>query len=169
MSDKLHPTALGNFIAVIANGHKDQLDKGGNPYILHLLRVMMRLRTEDKELMMIAVGHDGLEDGVVTEEQLIAAGATPRVMAGLRLMNHDLAEPYQEYIERVAQNYDTIRCKIEDVRDNSDITRMKPYVGNSVEEALAYKEKQARRILKYQIAYRYLTEARKRFEILSGA
>ena len=30
---KLHPTALGNFIAVIANGHKDQLDKGGNVQI----------------------------------------------------------------------------------------------------------------------------------------
>lgn len=28
---KLAPTALGNFIAVIAYGHKDQLDKGGNP------------------------------------------------------------------------------------------------------------------------------------------
>lgn len=166
---KLHPTALGNFIAVIANGHKDQLDKGGNPYILHLIRVMLRLRTEDQELMMIAIGHDALEDGVVTEEQLIAAGATPRVMAGLRLLNHDPAEPYQDYIERVAKNYDTIRVKIEDVRDNSDITRTKPYSGNSEEERLAHEQKQIKRIRKYQIAYKYLLEARKRFEILSGA
>lgn len=166
---KLAPTALGNFIAVIANAHKDQLDKGNNPYILHLIRVMLRLRTEDHELMMIAIGHDGLEDGVVTIEQLIAAGATPRVIAGLKLLNHDPAEPYQEYVERLCQNYDTIRVKIEDVRDNSDITRTKPYDGNSEEERIVHEQKQIKRIRKYQIAYKTLIEARKRFEILSGA
>lgn len=100
---------------------------------------------------------------------MLDAGATPRVMAGLRLLNHDPAEPYQEYIERLCQNYDTIRVKIEDVRDNSDITRTKPYDGNSEEERIVHEQKQIKRIRKYQIAYKTLIEARKRFEILSGA
>lgn len=163
---KHNPTMLGNFIALLATAHKDQVDKGGKPYFLHCMRVAMRLRTEDQELMAMAIGHDGIEDGVVTEEQLIAVGATPRIMAGLRLLTLDPAEPYQDYIERISTSYDAIRVKIEDIRDNSDITRMKPLSSATTYDIENQEAKRIVRIHKYQTAYMYLTEARKRFEIL---
>ena len=45
-------------IAVIA--HEGQTDKGGNPYILHPLRVMQSLRTTNE--MIVGVLHDVVED-----------------------------------------------------------------------------------------------------------
>ena len=160
-------TMFGNFIALLATAHKDQVDKGGKPYFLHCMRVAMRLRTEDEELMAMAIGHDGIEDGVVTEEQLVAVGATPRIMAGLRLLTHDPNEPYQDYIKRIATSYDAIRVKIEDIRDNSDITRMKPLSSETTYDIKNQEAKRIARIQKYQTAYTYLTEARRRFEVLA--
>lgn len=57
---------LAKAIQFAADKHSNQTDKGGNAYILHPLRMMMRLRTTDEELMAIAVLHDTVEDcGVV--------------------------------------------------------------------------------------------------------
>lgn len=155
---------FSNFIAALINAHKGHIDKGGKPYVLHLIRVMMRLRTEDFELMMMAIGHDGMEDEVITREELLALGATPRVMRVLDLLNHNPSVPYQDYIVKIGEDYDAIRIKIEDIKDNSDITRMKPYVGNSVEERIHYEQKQIARMRKYQIAYEYLVKRRYAFE-----
>lgn len=158
---------FGQFVAGVLTGHSVRgaiVDKGGNSYLLHLMRVMMRLRTEDLELMMIAIGHDALEDKVLTEAELYALGATERVMTALRLLNHDPRVPYQQYVEAMGNNFDCIRVKIEDIRDNSDITRGKPYNGNSPEEAALHEKKQLNRIHKYQTAYAYLIQRRKALE-----
>lgn len=120
-------TQLGKAIRLAATVHEDQTDKGGKAYILHPIRLMMRLRTEDPELMSIAVLHDAIEDsdGKVTIETIEAEGHSPRVVAALRLLTHSPSEPYDEYVKRVATNRDATRVKIEDLRDNSDITRLK--------------------------------------------
>lgn len=54
---------LGKAIAITSAVHQNQLDKGGHAYILHPIRIMMRLRTDDEELMTIAILHDVVEDG----------------------------------------------------------------------------------------------------------
>jgi len=100
------------------------------------------------------------------DRDFVVVGATPRIMAGLRLLTHDPAEPYQDYIERISTSYDAIRVKIEDIRDNSDITRMKPLGSATAYDIENQEAKRIVRIHKYQTAYTYLTEARKRFEIL---
>jgi (p)ppGpp synthase/HD superfamily hydrolase len=53
---------LSRMLVLATNRHDGQFDKGGNPYILHPLKVMHYLKTDDEELMCIALGHDLVED-----------------------------------------------------------------------------------------------------------
>jgi (p)ppGpp synthase/HD superfamily hydrolase len=45
-------------LVLATNAHAGQTDKAGKPYILHCLKVMHYLKSEDEELMCIALGHD---------------------------------------------------------------------------------------------------------------
>lgn len=89
------------------------------------MRVAMRLRTNDEELMSIAVMHDLVEDGEITWTELIKAGFSDRVINGLRCLTHQAGDSYDEYIEKMRGNLDALLVKREDLRDNSDITRLK--------------------------------------------
>ncbi len=51
---------LEDAIQIAAEAHKGQPDKAGAPYILHPLRMMMRLKTEAE--MITAILHDVVED-----------------------------------------------------------------------------------------------------------
>lgn len=57
---------LSYMLALCTSAHRDQYDKGGQPYALHPLAVM--LNTD--ELRCIALGHDLLEDTHVTKRLL---------------------------------------------------------------------------------------------------
>ena len=51
---------LARAIEIAVTAHKSQVDKGGNPYILHPLNVMMSLDSEEE--MIAGVLHDVVED-----------------------------------------------------------------------------------------------------------
>ena len=51
---------LDRAIEIAVQAHSGQLDKGGAPYILHPLRVMLRMATEEERI--VAVLHDVVED-----------------------------------------------------------------------------------------------------------
>lgn len=112
-------------IALAAEVFKETHDKGGEPYILHCLRVMDKLHTRDKELQTIAILHDVLEDSNLVEEDLRKLGFSPRVIIGVRFLTHDPAIPYDDYIKALASHEDARLVKLADLRDNSDITRLK--------------------------------------------
>ncbi len=137
----------GIAIALAAKVHEKQVDNGGNAYILHPMRVMQRLRTTDCELMQMAIMHDVVEDsdGEVTFETLYNLGFSKRVLDALELLTHNKDESYDSYIMKIASNIDAIRVKMEDLRDNSDITRLK-----------GLREKDFERMKKYNKAYVYL-------------
>lgn len=143
-------TLLGRAISIAAQVHETQKDMGGNAYILHPLRLMMRLRTDDQELMQIAVLHDSIEDsdGAVTIDILKAEGFSERVLAALARLTHDKSVPYDEYVRYISTNKDAVRVKLEDLRDNSDITRLKGLRGKDFE-----------RMEKYHRAYLFLRSA----------
>ena len=54
-------STLERAIAIAAQAHAGQLDKGGAPYILHPLRVMQRQASE--EAQVVGVLHDLIERG----------------------------------------------------------------------------------------------------------
>jgi (p)ppGpp synthase/HD superfamily hydrolase len=134
---------LATAIAFAAAKHVDQADKGGNAYILHPLRMMMRLRTSDEELMAICVLHDVVEDCKVSFGDLRAIGMTERVISGVRALTRQSGETYEEFIERLAFNRDALLVKREDLRDNSDLTRLKGVT-----------EKDVARMQRYMLAFK---------------
>lgn len=143
---------LANAITLAATKHQNQKDKSGKPYILHLIRVMMRLRTKDEELMTMAVMHDLREDTDVTREDLVSMGYSKRVVDALDLLTHvvdpTIADPDEEYacyIRKIGQSKDATLIKLEDLRDNSDITRLKGVT-----------PKDHKRMAKYNRSYLYL-------------
>lgn len=138
---------LAKAISIAAQAHEKQLDKGGKAYILHPLRILMRLRTEDAELMQVAALHDVMEDSDWTLHELVDLGFSHRVITALGLLTHNPKQPYGYYIEDIGANEYATRVKLEDLRDNSDITRLKGVTPKDIA-----------RVEKYHKAYTYLKD-----------
>lgn len=116
---------LDKMLVIATNAHAGQFDRGGNPYILHPLRVMSYLKSDDEELMCIALAHDVIEDTSVTYKDLRDAGFSERVIAGIRALTKQPGQTYDEYKEGVFANEDAMRVKMSDLRHNTDIRRLK--------------------------------------------
>lgn len=132
-------------IALASNQFVGRMDKGGQPYILHCLRVMNNLHTRDHELMSIAILHDVVEDTDITFSELRRLGFSDRVINTLQLLTHDKSVPYMDYIYKLAISDDARIVKMADLEDNSSILRLKG-VG----------EKDTDRMKKYHQAFTYL-------------
>jgi len=133
---------LGKMLVIVTNAHAGQFDRGGAPYILHPLKVMHYLKSEDEELQCIALGHDVVEDTNITYAELRAAGITERIISGIKALTKVPGETYEEYKEKVFANTDAMKVKMSDLRHNTDIRRLKGVT-----------EKDIARIAKYQMFY----------------
>lgn len=137
---------LGKFIVLATNAHAGQFDKAGVPYILHCLEVM-RGDDDDEELKCIKVGHDLFEDTDTTIDDLIAIGATERIIKGILAVTKMPGESYAQYKAKVLANPDARKTKKRDLKHNSDITRMKGCT-----------EKDFKRVAKYMQFYSEIEE-----------
>lgn len=116
---------LSKMLVIATNAHAGQFDKGGNAYILHPLKVMHYLKTDDEELQSIAVGHDLFEDTSVTVTELREIGITERVIDGMLALTKMPGQSYDEYKQGVFKNKDAMLVKRADLRHNTDIRRLK--------------------------------------------
>jgi len=113
---------LEQAISIASLAHEGQLDKGGEPYILHPLRVMIKLKDEKQRI--VAVLHDVIENTNITDQDLLDYGL------GHELVNHVLTltrrkdENYDEYINRICYNEIAMRVKLADLNDNMDVSRI---------------------------------------------
>ena len=131
---------LSKMISLAIERHAGQFDKGGRPYILHPLTVMHRLRTDDEELQCIAVGHDLVEDTGITAPDLLSMGFSERVVNGIMALTKHDHNSESAYRAKVRSNPDAIRVKIEDLRHNSDIRRLKGVTEKDVARMVRYHE-----------------------------
>lgn len=131
---------LCKMIQLAVARHAGQFDKGGRPYILHPLTVMHRLRTDDEELQCIAVGHDLIEDTNTTAGELKDMGFSHRVVQGILCLTKFRDEDERQYREAVKANPDARRVKIEDLRHNSDIRRLKGVTDKDIARMVRYHE-----------------------------
>jgi len=116
---------LGTMLVIATNAHSGQVDRGGAPYILHPLKVMHYLKSDDEELMCMALGHDVIEDTSVTYRDLRDAGISERVITGIKALTKVPGMTYEEYKEGVFACEDAMRVKLADLRHNTDIRRLK--------------------------------------------
>ena len=129
---------LSTMLVLATQKHFGQYDKGGKPYILHPLRVMYQLKTDDEELNCIALGHDLVEDTDVTYSMLREKGFTERVIEGIRGMTKVPGEDYDDMMKRLSSNKDTILVKLQDLRHNSDIRHLKGVTDKDVKRIAKY-------------------------------
>ena len=133
---------LGTMLVIVTNAHSGQFDRGGAPYILHPLKVMHYLKSDDEELMCMALGHDVIEDTATTYRDLRDAGISERVINGIRALTKVPGLTYEEYKESVFASEDAMRVKLADLRHNTDIRRLKGVT-----------EKDIARMAKYHLFY----------------
>ena len=129
---------LDKMLLLSTNAHHGQFDKGGNPYILHPIRVMSFLKTDDEELQCIALGHDVIEDTKVTYADLRESGMSQRVIDGIRALTKQPGQTLEEYKESVFSNVDAMRVKLCDLRHNSDIRRLKGVTDKDIDRMSKY-------------------------------
>jgi (p)ppGpp synthase/HD superfamily hydrolase len=112
---------LEDAILLAARAHRGQTDRYGEPFILHPLRVMMRLDSEVEKI--VGILHDLVEKTPMTFETLRAAGYSDDILAALDCVTRRSDESYEEFVERSATNPLATRVKLADVEDNMDLRR----------------------------------------------
>lgn len=134
-------TLVGKAFALAAEVHKDQVDKSGEPYILHPIAVM-KLATEYhtthgdgwqlQRVQAAALLHDVIEDATPRSTRQIV-DAKVRDLDDVVYHAVDMLtkrgdiqhkEPYDEYLERVASDWIARTVKIADLTHNLDAFRL---------------------------------------------
>lgn len=113
---------LERAIAIAAAAHEGQVDKGGAPYILHPLKVMLRVNTLEERI--VAVLHDVVEDCGISFDDLRKEGFSETVLMAIASVTKVPDESYEEFVERAAQNPIGRVVKLADLEENSDLSRI---------------------------------------------
>ncbi|MFJ2490754.1 HD domain-containing protein [Pseudomonas iridis] len=113
---------LERAIAIAATAHAGQVDKGGAPYILHPLKVMLRMTTLEERI--VAVLHDVVEDCAISLDDLRKEGFSEEVLSAIESVTKVPGESYEDFVERAAQNPIGRVVKLADLEENSDLSRI---------------------------------------------
>lgn len=115
---------LERAIAIAAEAHAGQKDRAGAPYILHPIRLMIQMDSEDA--MMAAVLHDVVENSVWTLDDLRKEGFSNEVLNAVDSLTHrdKEGEDYWDYIQRAKSDPIAIKVKLADLEDNLNPDRL---------------------------------------------
>lgn len=130
-------------IAVLA--HNGQVDKGGQPYILHPISVMMKMDTIEEKI--VAILHDSIEDSNIKKEELIAFGIPKKLVDEIDLLTRKNGDSYMQYISKVKTGKIAKKVKLADLETNMDLNR----IGKPTKTDFD-------RVKKYKKAYKRLLE-----------
>jgi GTP diphosphokinase / guanosine-3',5'-bis(diphosphate) 3'-diphosphatase len=113
---------LERAIEIAAKAHSGQVDKGGQPYVLHPLRLMFSVCSLHER--MAAVLHDVVEDTDLTLSDLASERFPTEVVAAIQALTKLPGESRIEAAHRAAANPIARAVKLADVTDNMDISRI---------------------------------------------
>ncbi|WP_302593571.1 GTP pyrophosphokinase [Faecalibaculum rodentium] len=102
--------------------HCGQLDKGGQPYFLHVEAVADSVAGERQKAA--AYLHDSLEDTNLTADDLRKYGVNQDVIRLIQLLTRGPGESYQDYIRRLSRDPEAGKIKLADLRHNADLSRI---------------------------------------------
>jgi (p)ppGpp synthase/HD superfamily hydrolase len=147
---------LAKAIRIAATAHEAQVDKVGQPYILHPLRMMQKAHTIEEKI--VAILHDVLEDTPWTIAQLESEGFPPVIVEALhhvtrRPEDSEGDKGYAQFVERIAtapgESGKIARIvKQLDLQDNMDLLRLPTLLPTDIA-----------RLERYHRAYHRLQEA----------
>ena len=113
---------LEGIIAFACHKHTDQLDKVGEPYILHPIRVMLSMSTPTERA--VAILHDVLEDTNADVQSLRDVGCPETVVDAVIAITKVKGESYKDYLLRVSKNKIAVKVKRADISDNASPIRL---------------------------------------------
>lgn len=102
--------------------HTGQKDRYGKPYILHPLRIMMKMETETE--MITAILHDVVEDSDITLDDLRKENFPEEIIQAVDNLTKREGEDYFDYIKRAIAAPLSKKVKLGDLEDNMDIRRI---------------------------------------------
>ena len=132
---KLFDRLLSLAITVATEAHKDQVDKGGNPYILHPKAVADSLDSTENKI--VAYLHDVCEDTDITFDDLKDMGFTDRIVNSVRILTKTDDISYDDYLKSVKKDSNAWHVKMADIKNNMDLSR----IPNPTEKDFARLEK----------------------------
>ena len=143
-------STLEKAIALAATQHAGQLDKGGQAYILHPLRLMLQF--SNPTLQIIAVLHDILEDTAMTVEDLKVLGFSAEIIQAIQALTKQTGESRLETVKRTVLSPLATQVKYVDVLDNMNVSRINNPTARDFARLEEYKEvleilKQAKTLL----------------------
>lgn len=152
--------SIESAIIIATKAHRGQVDKGGHPYILHPLRVMLGLAPptlirlgpyQQTDLMLAAVLHDVVEDSDWSLEDLLRARLSLPALEAVDHLTRRKAEEesYSAYIERLILNPMARIVKAGDLSDNLSLTRLTP---GGIKNNVSLLEREYRALLKVMTA-----------------
>lgn len=119
--------------------HKGQTDKAGKPYIFHPLYVMNQMKTMRGKI--VAVMHDIIEDTETTLEELKEIGFDDLTLDAIDALSRRKGESKDETLKRTLKNKIAIKVKIEDIKHNMDLSRLKEITQKDIERNNQYQIK----------------------------
>jgi (p)ppGpp synthase/HD superfamily hydrolase len=144
-------TLIETALEIALSAYRGKLDKAGKPYILHPLRLMAKMNTDEE--MAVALLHDVIEDSDLTADDLAAAGISKPVIMAVECLTHRETESYEDFIERLSPNAMARRVKLADLEDNINVLRL---------DALGASD--LKRVEKYHKAWKKLSAIQHRAE-----
>jgi guanosine-3',5'-bis(diphosphate) 3'-pyrophosphohydrolase len=115
-------SSLENALAIAAAAHAGQIDKAGQPYILHPIRVMLSVKNGDERIA--AILHDVVEDTPVSFDDLESEGFSAAVVDAVRALTKTEGESRIEAALRAVKDPIARQVKLADVSDNMDLSRI---------------------------------------------
>lgn len=138
---------LDKAVAIAVRAHAGQTDKYGQPYILHPIRVMMRMQTGTERI--VALLHDVVEHSGISREDLRAEGFDGEVIEAVALLTKNPDQSYTDYVTRLAHNSLARAVKLSDLEDNMDLKRI-----------ASLSEADNKLLQKYHWAWQFLSEVK---------
>ena len=138
MLDQPLAAQLAKAIRIAAEAHEGQRDKAGQPYVLHVLRVMFGCQSP--EAQVAAALHDVVEDTDWTLDDLRHEGFSERVVAIVDALTRREGEEYFDFARRAAATPLGREVKRADLLDNMDIRRIAHPSDEDWERLLRYRK-----------------------------
>ena len=124
------------FLCIIK--HWKQKDKAGKRYIWHPIRVMLNVEGYNEKI--VALLHDIVEDTEVTVPDLKNLKFSKEVIEAVDVITKKKDQEYFSYLKSIKGNSIAKKVKIEDLKHNSDLKRLRFVTQKDMDRFIKYKK-----------------------------
>lgn len=121
-------------VSIAYRAHRDQKDKGGEPYMFHVMRVGMSL-LPDLDAAVVGVLHDVIEDGAPLVVKILETNMPAQIVEAVRTLTRGEGEAYDDYVGRILWHPLAVKVKLADLEDNLRPDRAQAAIAAGVSES----------------------------------